>query len=191
MKFVVGAPPKSSAVNEEHGMSALKWNPSHMAIATTFLSVAFYVGAFLLWPIGPNIKFLVQSPMVCLFGGISIVAATIFVHELLHLLSVPRSFSAKTTVLGFNPRKFMFYAFTDVRMSKADCIRFSLLPFVVLTCIPFAVVYATGRISGWWEVVAISNAAVSSLDVVFAAITAFKIPTSQSVHLEMDGIYYR
>ncbi|MEO6280555.1 DUF3267 domain-containing protein [Roseateles sp.] len=186
MKFSLSAPPQGvgdRAPNSTYYKT--NWNQDFIGYLIVALSVVLYVGWFIIWPVKPNVRDFVQSPIshVLLFFGL--IALTIFVHELIHVAAAPNGFTSKATVIGLNARNYRFYTYIDSELSWARSIFVVAAPFLVLTVVPTVLRFTAGLPTDWVGVVAICNASLSANDL-FIAVSIFLRVPRQAIDVQFD-----
>jgi|GEM_PF-6958056 len=190
MQFSLSVPPEGklkSFANTQY--KNILWNSFIVQSISIILSVGLYIGGFALWPVKPQV--IIKAPLIYAFSFIFCVFITLLTHEILHLAFSPNGFKSKDSIIGFNPKNLMFYAYTSSRMTWARSIVFLLGPFVVLTAIPCLLVFIVGLPSGWLGLIAILNASLSANDLIVASYIFFRIPSDAiDVQPEITGIRF-
>ncbi len=111
-------------------------------------------------------------------------------HELVHLLLMPNVGLSNSSMVGFWPKKLIFYAFHVGQMSKLRILAVVAGPLIVLTVLPLAVSTALGITSNVIGLAALSNALVTGVDTITFCKLLLEVPKSGCIRLNGDNIFY-
>jgi hypothetical protein len=134
---------------------------------------------------------IIASPVLYTLGFVLIVAATVVLYEVIHLLASPGGLSGKDAVIGVSLRRFGFFAGSSARTNWRESIIFFLAPLIVLTLLLGGIALALDLKSGWFGVVVVVNASLAANDIVVAAIVFFHVPRdATNVQPGLDCVRY-
>jgi hypothetical protein len=128
----------------------------------------------------PNIGFRV----VCL---VAVLAA----HEFIHVLMHPKAGRSQQTVLGFYPSRMLLYVSYLGEFSRTRLLVILLMPFTVISLMPFILSALTQMASGWVAYVSVLNALLASGDIVAATIILTQIPSDAIVRSQGWKAYWK
>lgn len=125
---------------------------------------------------------LLVSPLLALY---------FLAHEFIHVLAGPSFGLTDRSVLGFWPAGGVAYAHYDGEMSRERWLMKLLMPFMVLSVLPFAVAVASGRNSPYLAALSLLNVLGSYVDLYNAGYLFFKVPAGALVISAEDGIWFK
>ncbi|HMY40294.1 MAG TPA: DUF3267 domain-containing protein, partial [Marinagarivorans sp.] len=111
-------------------------------------------------------------------------------HELVHLLLMPNFGLSNSSMVGFWPKKIIFYAFHVGQMSKLRILAVVAGPLIVLTVMPIALSAALGVTSNVIGLAALSNALVTGIDIMTLCKLLLEVPKSGCIRQSGDNIFY-
>ncbi len=193
MKFMISAPPVFKKVRPNANLyKHTQWNVKWVNSVTVFFSVFLYVAVFLVWPEKPDIGEIINHPLRHLFLFLFIAIATVFLHEILHLLFSPGGLQPKELIMGFNPKNFMFYVYNGTTVfSWGRAITALLAPLFLLSIVPSVFEFIFKWQSGWLGVLVVFNTSLAANDIIVAGYILFFIPrTALDVQPEIEGVSY-
>ncbi len=115
------------------------------------------------------------TPATLLYS-LAALAALVVVHELAHMLALPRFGSTSATVAGFWPSKLTPYVSYEGELARNRYIAAGLTPFVLLSLVPLLVGALFAWTPAWLVALSTVNAFASSGDLINAALLAFQVP---------------
>lgn len=102
--------------------------------------------------------------------------ALVVIHELAHVLALPRLGLTSRTVVGFWPSKLTPYVSYEGELARNRAIAAGLSPFVFLSLFPLLAGVLFAWIPAWLVALSTINALASSADLIGAALLAFQLP---------------
>lgn len=113
------------------------------------------------------------------------------VHEFVHVLAGPSFGLTDRSVIGFWPAGGVAYAHYDGEMSRERWLVILLMPFLVLSVLPFAVAVVSGRSSPFLAALSLLNVLGSYVDLYNAGYLFFKVPAGALVISADNGMWFK
>lgn len=117
----------------------------------------------------------VITPATLLYSLAALVALVV-VHELVHMLALPRFGLTSATVAGFWPSKLTPYVSYEGELTRNRYIAAGLTPFVMLSLAPLLGGVLLGWTPAWLVALSTVNALASSGDLINAGLLALQVP---------------
>ena len=189
MRFHVGPIPESGTfAPAEQGWEAMREpNPLLMQlVALPFLALG--VGLTVIAIIEfTNIDLRLLTPTRFLSICLILVPA----HELIHAACYPRNQPSSDALIGFWPRRLLFYAHFDGPMRRNRFVAVLLAPTLALTAVPVALAACAGFASPLIAGVAVVNSAFAYGDLFGAFLVAIQVPRTAWVRNKGWRTYWR
>jgi len=179
MRLHFGPIPDTAEVSPEEGWVPSKEPPAWLVVWVLSLPAAALLAFAATVSVIRYTEISIQG--MSLSGLLLVYAALVPVHELVHAAFHPDRGLSKNTVLGFWPASVVFFAHYEGQRTRGGFMLGLLAPFLFLSLALMAVSGALGWSSWIAGAVIILNAAVSSADVLGAAIVAFVVPAGSVV----------
>lgn len=126
-----------------------------------------------------------------LFAAVGAFLLALAIHEGVHLIAHPGYGLSKDSVVGIWPARGVAYAHYDGEIGRNRFIVMAALPFVVLSLLPVALFWATGRVNLWLAFLALFNGIGSAFDLVVIAICLRQIPSNGVLRNKGWETYWR
>ncbi|MFC7321272.1 DUF3267 domain-containing protein [Halobacillus campisalis] len=119
-------------------------------------------------------SFTITINLLSLLYFLFLIFILVVVHEGIHLLCVPKFLKSKKTYAGLT--FFGGYVYTEEELTKKRFLLITLAPFVILSILTPFMLGFLGVMNSTLKILAIINAAASSVDVLGAIIITFQVP---------------
>lgn len=116
-----------------------------------------------------------------LFSVLTVYAALVPLHELVHALAHPDRGLSRRTVFGFWPGQLLAYVHYDGVLTRRRLLVLLLLPLLVITIAPLLAGIVFGCVDGWIVLLSVLNAFGSCMDVLSAVLVLFQVPPGAEV----------
>lgn len=184
MKFKMGPAPAGAYGSTKARRLIGNYGRLH-AVATLVGLVVVLPGFYLLWvALFPGIKAwaIFDEPPGIFIGSL---LSVVVIHEVVHLLALPKCGLDDLTCVGFDPKTHLPYVAYLGGLSRARALSVAIMPALVLSIFPLAVV---GKLPAEWASIlaacSILNAAVSSGDFCIAWLLLRRVPRGGMMHGE-------
>ncbi|MBI5396643.1 MAG: DUF3267 domain-containing protein [Verrucomicrobia bacterium] len=155
---------------------AMQFLATPVGIGVAFLLGWLWVAAGVSADLGARTSALVQGGPFTVLALLPGFFALIVVHEFIHAFAQPGSGLSRDAVIGFWPRKLLFYAHYLGPLSRGRFLFIFAAPFLALSVLPLAVQACCGGVPGWVALVSIINGLASCGDAVGFALVVFQVP---------------
>jgi hypothetical protein len=183
MKFRLGPVPRDPTFQPEQGAWRRLREPSFglliaLAIPTSMLAGAavLFVWMLLVRVHGVDAPVEVVVSPWSLLGALAAVFGLVVAHELAHAAVLPRFGLTPATTLGFWLQTVTPYVSYRGELSRDRYFLVTLMPFLLLSAAPLLVALLTGWIPLWLVLLTVVNAALSSGDLITAALLLAQTP---------------
>lgn len=132
----------------------------------------------------------VMTPATLLYSLAALVVLVV-VHELAHMLVLPRFGSTPATVVGFWPSKFTPYVSFEGELARNRYMIVGLTPFVLLSLVPLLAGALLGWAPTWLVALSTVNAFASSGDLINAGLLAAQVPRDGVVRSKGLATWWR
>lgn len=116
--------------------------------------------------------------------------SVLIIHEMIHLAVHPKLGFSHRSIIGFWPSKMFLYVTYNGEISRNRNIAVFLMPFIMISIIPFLISVLINYMNIWLVYITILNAFLSALDIL-AAITFFKLPGHTVIWHNGRNVYWR
>jgi hypothetical protein len=130
---------------------------------------------------------LTLGSLLLAIGGLALL---MLAHEGLHALAL-RGAGAGSTVLGFWPSHFVFYAHRFGEFSRARSVVVGLAPLIALSVVPFALALLAPGMGLWLAVLSVLNAAGASGDVIGVTLVLLGTPRGAALRNQGYATWWR
>lgn len=188
MKFKMGLPP--AGAYDAANAKRLIGNYGRLHAVATLVGLAVVLPCFyLLWTLlFPDIRAwaIFDEPPGIFIGSL---LSVVVIHELVHLLALPKCGFNPLTFVGFDPKTHLPYVAYLGGLTKSKALAVALMPALVLSVLPLGAVRLLSP--EWANIVAacaILNAAVSSGDLCIAWLLLRRVPRGGMLHGEFYSV---
>lgn len=122
-----------------------------------------------------------------LVGLLALLALAVPVHEGIHFLVYPAEAGRG---IGVWPRKLLFYAHTTGRVPRGRFLAVTVMPFLVLTVLPSALLLASGARSTWMFAAVVLHTSMCGGDALVAYLLATRVPAGAICRNRGWATYY-
>jgi len=129
--------------------------------------------------------------VVLLLAAALPLAVYFLTHELIHVLASPSFGLTDRSVIGLWPAGGVAYSHYDGERSRERWILMLLMPFLVLSVLPFAVAALSGWNSPFLAALSLVNVVGSYVDLYNAGYVFWKVPAGAFVRVADDGVWVR
>lgn len=196
MKFVYGAAPKdpiveSGSPQQWGGLKQLGFKNYLLCIAlstaalTTITIFAFditQIFSFDAYAKSRGNIFVLETALAILLISV--------IHECAHLLFTPGFGFSGNSIVGFWPRKGIFYVHYSGQVTKLQFLLFVSAPLLVLSLIPLCVGAIFNLHSPIIGLLAIFNSMLSGIDVITLILAWVEIPPQSPIRQSGDNVYF-
>jgi len=180
MRFHLGAIPETPDFSPDDSWRALR-EPTPWGMQLLALPVGLTVAAVLVlcW-----FRFTPTAPPSVIIDRISLAAfifsfAVIVVgHELIHVAVHPMAGRSSQSILGFWPVKLLFYAHYEGQLTRNRFVAILLMPFMVISVVPFFIAAITQVSCDWAFYVSCFNALLACGDILGVGLVLSQVPNT-------------
>jgi len=200
MRFHVGPPPVTESFDPaEQGWTRLREpRPGLLLCVAVPLGLLMGAGlsfawAFVLrrWPAQLPDGFSVTIGLGQLATAAVALFAFLAAHEALHALPALLGGQRDGLVVGFSPRHVAPYVVVNAALPREVQLLCGVLPFLVLSVMPFLIAVAVPRAGVWLAVLSVLNAVASGADLIALTLLLAQVPHGASVRNDGPTTWWR
>ena len=202
MRYTKNLPQTDKALSNQlvsNGWKKLK-EPSHLTLAILFsMPFVFLLSGSTLWMaylLNPALFGFIHSESLKISFSINfntllyvvVIFIFMFIHELVHLIGVPKFIKSDQTFIGING----LFGFVSTRevINKGRFIIVSIMPYILLSVIFLAVLHILGWLNWYTLILCLVNAAGSCVDFLNVMLVTFQVPNGSMIINNGFETYY-